>query len=122
MEIRNQARVHLWYESKFGVPCPAYGFTEQAIDAWTSNTAMIGVRVRGDGGDPSAWEWRVYAPVGLSDMFKLVVRPNPVVATRTAYEKKLARWKGIWPSLEIHPWPEGVVAKAQDVTLSVEAR
>ncbi|MDQ1047341.1 hypothetical protein QFZ76_005577 [Streptomyces sp. V4I2] len=22
VEIRNEARVHLWYEEKFGVPCP----------------------------------------------------------------------------------------------------
>ncbi len=25
VEIRNEARVHLWYEEKFGVPCPPYG-------------------------------------------------------------------------------------------------
>ncbi|MER7179429.1 nucleotidyltransferase family protein [Streptomyces hyaluromycini] len=28
VEIRNEARVHLWYEQKFGVPCPPHVSTE----------------------------------------------------------------------------------------------
>ena len=28
VQIRNQARVHLWYEQKFGVPCPAHRSSE----------------------------------------------------------------------------------------------
>jgi hypothetical protein len=28
VEIRNEARVHLWYEHHFGVPCPPYPSTE----------------------------------------------------------------------------------------------
>lgn len=103
VEIRNQARVHLWYADKFGVPCPEYQSTEQAIDAWTSNTAMIGVRLDKTG------KWSIYAPVGLSDMFNLVVRPNALIATRQAYERKIVRWKKYWPGLTIHPWPEGRV-------------
>lgn len=103
VEIRNQARVHLWYSEKFGVPCPEYRSTEEAIDAWTSNTAMIGVRLTKEG------EWRVYAPVGLSDMFNLVVRPNALIATRQAYDRKIVRWQKYWPGLTIHPWPEGKI-------------
>ncbi len=29
VEIRNEARVHVWYEDKFGVPCPAFSSTER---------------------------------------------------------------------------------------------
>lgn len=104
VEIRNQARVHLWYEDKFGTPCPQHRSTEQAIGAWTSNTAMIGVRIENLGE-----VWRVYAPMGLSDMFNLVIRPNPLIATRDSYEKKIARWRKHWTQLTIHPWPEGTV-------------
>src|SRR5215475_12971454 len=32
VEIRNQARVHLWYEPKYGIPCPPHASTEAAID------------------------------------------------------------------------------------------
>lgn len=99
VEIRNQARVHLWYEKKHGVSCPAHTSVEAGIDTWISTSAMIGVRL-----EPSG-EWSVYAPRGLSDFFNMIVRPNPAVGTREAYEKKASRWKGIWGRLQIEPWP-----------------
>ncbi|MEU6375138.1 nucleotidyltransferase family protein [Streptomyces sp. NPDC046909] len=99
VEIRNEARVHLWYEQKFGVPCPPYESTESAIDCFAATTCCLGIRPESDGG------WRVYAPHGLSDMFNLLVRPNPVLAPREVYETKAARWKHQWPELTVLPWP-----------------
>lgn len=99
VEIKNQARVHLWYEKKFGVACPQHRSVEAAIDSWATTSAMIGVRVLLDG------TWKVYAPRGLSEFFTLVVRPHATVATRAAYEKKVARWRQFWPSLKVVPWP-----------------
>ncbi|MFF7142789.1 nucleotidyltransferase family protein [Streptomyces nodosus] len=99
VEIRNEARVHLWYEQKFGVPCPPHESTEAAIDSFAATTCCLGVRLDPDG------EWRVYAPHGLSDVFNLVVRPNPVLAPREVYETKAARWKDEWPELTVLPWP-----------------
>ena len=49
--------------------------------------------------------WRVYAPHGLSDVFGLVVRPNPVLAPRAVYEAKTARWRRQWPELTVLDWP-----------------
>ena len=34
VQIRNQARVHLWYEHKFGIPCPPHDSAEAAIDTY----------------------------------------------------------------------------------------
>ncbi|WP_393096777.1 nucleotidyltransferase family protein [Streptomyces sp. LN325] len=99
VEIRNEARVHLWYEQKFGVPCPPHESTEAAIDSFAATTCCLGVRLEADGG------WRVYAPHGLSDVFNLVVRPNPVLAPREVYETKSARWRDEWPELTVLPWP-----------------
>ncbi|MFJ8784635.1 nucleotidyltransferase family protein [Streptomyces sp. NPDC102476] len=99
VEIRNEARVHLWYEQKFGVPCPPHESTEAAIDSFAATTCCLGVRLDPDGG------WRVYAPHGLSDVFNLVVRPNPVLAPREVYEAKAARWREEWPELTVLPWP-----------------
>ncbi|KAH6689498.1 hypothetical protein F5X68DRAFT_230116 [Plectosphaerella plurivora] len=99
VEIRNQARVHIWYEKKHGVPCPPHESVEAGIDSWISTSAMIGVRLEEDG------HWSVYAPRGLSDFFNMVVKPNPVLGTRVAFEKKAERWKAIWPGLKIEPWP-----------------
>ncbi|MER7870392.1 nucleotidyltransferase family protein [Streptomyces cellulosae] len=99
VEIRNEARVHLWYEQKFGVPCPPHESTEAAIDSFAATTCCLGVRLDRDGG------WRVYAPHGLSDVFNLVVRPNPVLAPQEVYEAKAARWRDEWPELTVLPWP-----------------
>ncbi|WP_232838974.1 nucleotidyltransferase family protein [Streptomyces triticisoli] len=99
VEIRNEARVHLWYERKFGVPCPPHESTEAAIDCFAATTCCLGVRLEPGGG------WRVYAPHGLSDVFDLVVRPNPRLAPREVYETKATRWKEEWPELTVLPWP-----------------
>ena len=101
VEIRNEARVHLWYEQKFGVTCQPYSSTEAAIDSFAATTCCVGVRVEPGG------RWRVYAPHGLSDVFNLVVRPNPVQAPRHVYEKKTDRWRRQWPALTVLPWPTG---------------
>jgi hypothetical protein len=98
VEIRNEARVHLWYEDHFGVPCPPYTSSEAAIDSFAATTCCVGVRTSGD-------NWHVYAPHGLADVFTLVLRPNPVLAPRDVYETKARRWREAWPELTVLPWP-----------------
>ncbi len=99
VQIRNQARVHLWYEQKFGTPCAPHRSAEAAIDTFEATAACIGVRVEAGG------RWRIYAPYGLTDVFSLVVRPNPVLASRAVYAAKTARWRRQWPTLTVLPWP-----------------
>jgi uncharacterized protein len=100
VEIRNEARVHLWYEHHFGVPCTPYTCTEAAIDSFAATTCCLGVRLE------PAGHWRIYAPPGFSDVFNLVVRPNPVLAPRHVYETKTQRWVERWPELTVLPWPD----------------
>jgi uncharacterized protein len=99
VQIRNQARVHLWYEQKFGLPCPPHESSEAAIDTFEATCACLGVRVEPGG------RWRIYAPHGLSDVFNLVARPNPVLAPRHVYQAKTSRWQRQWPALTVLPWP-----------------
>ncbi|KUJ55854.1 hypothetical protein ADL25_05430 [Streptomyces sp. NRRL F-5122] len=107
VEIRNEARVHLWYEQKFGVARAPYASTEAAIDSFAATTCCLGVRLEPGG------RWRVYAPHGLSDVFNLVVRPNPVLAPREVYESKTARWRLHWPELTVLEWPAGTAARGR---------
>ncbi|GLW98760.1 nucleotidyltransferase family protein [Microtetraspora sp. NBRC 16547] len=99
VEIRNQARVHLWYEDRWGVPCPPHDSTESGIDSFPCTTCHLGVRLT------PADSWQVYAPRGLSDVFDLVLRPNPGLAPREVYDAKVARWTRDWPELTAFPWP-----------------
>jgi uncharacterized protein len=103
VEIRNQARVHLWYPQRFGIPCPAYTSTEAAIDSFPVSTCCVGVHL-----DPDTGRWLTYAPHGLSDVFGLVLRPNLTgIATGGVYSSKTARWLRVWPELRVIPWPDG---------------
>ena len=40
VQIRNQARVHLWYQEKFAAPCQAHESSEAAIDTLSQTLAM----------------------------------------------------------------------------------
>lgn len=108
VEIRNQARVHLWYAEKFGIPGLKHQTTEGAIRTWLTGTALFGVRLLPDG------DWKVFAPWGFADILNLVVRPNPMSGNSVLYEKKAARWQALWPGLTILPWPESASAHAVD--------
>jgi hypothetical protein len=101
VEVRNQARVHLWYEDHFGVPYPPLRSSAEAVDRYAAHACRVAVRPAGDGYD-------VYAPSGFDDLFAFVVRPNPVVAPRDVYETKAARWSRLWPRLVVLPWPDDV--------------
>lgn len=99
VEVRNEARVHLWYAERFGAPAPRpFTGCRDAIDHFAAICCCVGVTVVD--GKPE-----VYAPHGFTDLFDLVVRPNPVRAPQHVYESKAARWQAQWPELTLLPWP-----------------
>lgn len=100
VEVRNEARVHLWYEEHFGVPSDPFTSSADAIDHFASTTCCFGITR-----DPGSG-LRVYAPHGFDDLFGMVLRPNPVLAPREVYEAKARRWQAEWPRLVVEPWPE----------------
>ena len=101
VEIRNEARVHLWYAERYGTPAPPFRDCADAIDHFAAVCCCYGVTV------DAAGEPRVYAPHGYDDLFSLTVRPNRRLAPRHVYEEKTARWKAQWPELTVLPWDEG---------------
>lgn len=99
VQVRNEARVHLWYEQRFGVPCSPFTSSEAAVDAFPAMTCCVAVRPGRDG------RLETYAPHGFADLFRFVLRPNPVLAPRSVYEAKAARWAREWPQLRVLDWP-----------------
>jgi uncharacterized protein len=96
IEVRNQARVHLWYPRKHGLPYPALQSSTQGIDRFLTNT-RIGIR-RTQGG------YDVYAPDGFDDVVRMIVRPNPGPNfSAESYGAKTARWKKLWPEITVLP-------------------
>ncbi|MBR1133332.1 nucleotidyltransferase family protein [Bradyrhizobium iriomotense] len=95
VEIRNQARVHLWYPDKHGLPYPPLRSSTEGIDRFLTQNTQIGVRRAGDG-------YEVYAPHGFGDVAGLIARPNPGPNfSATNYSVKAERWKALWPELTV---------------------
>jgi hypothetical protein len=89
VEVRNQARVHLWFEAKFGEAYSPLSCTAEALERFTSATFAIGARLEPDD------RLHIEAPFGLSDLFTLRVRPNPRRKTAgfaRACDNVLRRW------------------------------
>src|SRR5262249_6027310 len=70
-EVRNQARVHLWFESHFGEAYTPLSGTAQALERFVAPMFAVGVRLEADG------RLHVDAPFGLADLFALRLRPHP---------------------------------------------
>ncbi|WP_433295957.1 nucleotidyltransferase family protein [Pseudonocardia sp. CA-142604] len=100
VEVRNEARVHLWYEARFGVQGVRFTSSADAIDHFASTTCCFGVSRTPIG------ELVDYAPHGYADLFAMRVRPNPLLAPRAVYEAKARRWQREWPGLVVDPWPD----------------
>ena len=101
VEIRNEARVHLWYGDRFGTaPPPPFRSCTDAVDAFAAVCCSVAVTVD-EAGRP-----RAYAPYGYADVLDLVVRPNRRLAPRQVYEAKAARWRQHWPELTVLPWDD----------------
>jgi hypothetical protein len=95
IETRNQARVHLWYPTKHGLPYPPLSRSIDGIDRFLTQNTQIGVRRTDDG-------FEVYAPHGFDDVAGLIARPNPSPNFSAAnYAVKAARWKALWPEVAV---------------------
>lgn len=97
-DIKNEARVHLWYKNKFGIERPPYTSVEQAIGTWGSTVTCVGVRLEND-------NLVVCVTYGLNDIFNQILRPiKDGNFTEESYNMKVIKWKSKWPSLTVIPW------------------
>ncbi len=97
VDVKNEARVHLWYAEKFGSAQVPYVSTEDAITTFPTTATAIGVQ-------PRHGSLHVFSPYGLSDLLGLTVRPNKKQITRSIYDAKVKNWLALWPGLRVVPW------------------
>lgn len=91
VEVRNQARVHLWFKGRFGQDRPPLGSVREGIDQFLVECTCVGIGARGE----------VYAPYGLSDMAAGILRPNPRNHTPGLCDAKIADYRRRWPWLSV---------------------
>jgi len=98
VETRNQARVHLWFEGRFGSAYAPLASTDESLTRYAAVVHAVGVRLERDGSIDIA------APFGLEDLFGFVVRPNGALPNEKSFDDKAARVRTLWPQVTIIPW------------------
>jgi hypothetical protein len=98
-QAKNQAAVHLWYESRFGFAVSPFESTADAVATFPETAVCVGVRLLPDD------SLHVVAPYGLDDLLGMVHRHNPARATVEIYEQRVAskRITERWPRVTVVP-------------------
>ena len=96
-DIKNEARVHIWYSEKYHTKKEAYTSVENAVSRWGTTVTCVGVRLEKD-------KLKVFAPYGLNDIFNMIIKPVKCDSTKEQYDARCKKWKEKWPKLEIVSW------------------
>lgn len=97
VDIKNEARVHLWYNEKYQTKREPYSSVEDAIASWGATITCVGVRMEND-------KLEVYAPYGLEDIFGMIIRPVKKDFSKEMYDERTIRWQKKWPMLKKIEW------------------
>jgi len=92
VEVRNQARVHLWFEAHFGEAYTPLSSIDEALERFVSPMFALGVRLDADD------RLHIEAPFGLADLFALRLRPNPLRPGR-GFDRVAAGILRRWPEI-----------------------
>ena len=95
VEVRNQARVHLWFPDRFGEPYEALTGTDEAMSRFVAPAFAVGVRLEAD--DTIS----IAAPFGLEDVFSMTLRPNPNRPLAKGWDTAAASARARWSELTV---------------------
>lgn len=98
VEIRNQARVHLWYKQRFGGDVPMFQSSAHSLEHFASETHAVGVHLDRDN------RLTVTAPFGLDHIFSFRMVPNRTTDNSRTHTEKAARARTLWPELMVEAW------------------
>jgi hypothetical protein len=98
VELRNQARVHLWFAERFGNDYPALHSAKDGIDRFLICSTCVGLHL--DTGE-------LYAPHGLEELEQGVLRINPNFPQPELFRKKAQSYQARWEWLRVvEPEPD----------------
>jgi hypothetical protein len=92
IEVKNQARVHLWYSERFGAPYPRLQSSRDGIDRFLIAGSCIGIDILSG---------ELYAPYGLADITDGILRPNPVNPNPALFTVKAQDYRKRWGWLKV---------------------
>jgi len=92
IDIKNQARVHLWYAQRFGRAYARLESAKDGIDRYLIAGTCIGLDVA---------TGEIYAPYGLTDIEQGLLRINPAYREPDLFEQKAKSYQARWPWLKV---------------------
>lgn len=92
VELKNQARVHLWYPQRFGGAYPQLQSSREGIDRYLIAGTCMGLDVE---------TGEVYAPNGLTDTEQGLLRINRKNPRPDLFDLKARSYQARWPWLKI---------------------
>jgi hypothetical protein len=95
VEVRNQARVYLWFRDRFGEDYEPLRDTDAALERFVAPAFSVGVRLERD--DTIS----VAAPFGLADVFDMMLRPNPRRPLAKGWDRAVAGVRARWPEVNV---------------------
>ncbi|MDT4852739.1 Nucleotidyltransferase [compost metagenome] len=97
VEVKNQARVHLWYRDRFQADYPQLTRTTDGIDRYLIACTCVGIDTRSR---------TLYVPNGLDELQRGILRMNPRFAQPAMFRDKARSYQERWPWLSIVPVEE----------------
>jgi hypothetical protein len=98
VEVRNQARVHLWFPQHFGIDYPPLASSAEGVDRFTTRAHAVGLRLEPDD------RLTIHAPFGLDDLFGFRLTPNRRLENGPTHRAKAAKALQNWPELRFDDW------------------
>lgn len=95
VEVRNQARVHLWYERRFGTPYASLSCATDCLERYVAEAFMVAVRL------DEAGRMILAAPRGLDAIFRMEITPERPESDTAEFRAKVRRWQAHWPQLRL---------------------
>lgn len=92
VELKNQARVHLWYCDRFESDYPKLTSTRSGIDLYLVNCTCVGIDVQ---------TGELYAPDGFHDLASGTLKINPRNPKPVLFRHKAESYQQRWPWLTI---------------------
>jgi hypothetical protein len=96
IDVKNEARVHLWYPQRFGGDYPQLHRVEDGIARFLVRSTCVGLMSAVDG------TLRLIAPYGTEETQAGILRPNALwCPDRTRFRAKAENYRARWPWLRI---------------------
>jgi uncharacterized protein len=92
VEVKNQARVHTWYESYFGSSYPQLTSAKDGIGRFLVECTCVGIEVGSR---------TVFAPNGFDDLCGGTLRMNPATVRPDLFRAKAESYRARWPWLSM---------------------